>query len=504
MMNDDMDLVREYAANRSETAFETLVARHLNLVYSSAVRQVSDAALAQDIAQAVFIILAQKAGSLGHKTVLSGWLYRTTRYACADALKIQRRRQQREQEAFMQSQPSAPEVWLQIAPLLDDAMAQLDDKDRNVIILRYFENKSARDIADALGLAPPAAQKRLTRAVEKLRAYFAKRQLPHSADEIAKSISANSVCLAPAGLVKTIAVAGAAKGATAGGSTLIIAKGALKIMAWTQTKTVLLVGAGVLLAAGTATVAVVEIAKSPASAAVAESAYPWQLFPGGTVDYEVLKKAPPLLEIRPTMSTNNGSAEVTSSSGVDVTRLGRAYSILEMLVSTWNWSRARMVVAAELPPGRYDYIDSLPQGATQAFRDAIQKKFGIIARVVPMETNVLLLRIKTPNAPGLRPSPPESNAQDSSRVEGNFREFHTAGSAFSNVVVHCESILQIPVIDRTGLSGNYDVDLKYQWEWVNGQLENDAFKQAVLDQLGLEFIPARETIDMLVIERAKN
>ena len=118
MMSDDMDLVREYVSRQSESAFTTLVSRHVNLVYSSALRQVGDAHLAEEISQAVFIILARKAQSLGPNTVLSAWLYRTTRYAAADALKIKRRRERREQEAYVQSalNESQPEVWRQLEP----------------------------------------------------------------------------------------------------------------------------------------------------------------------------------------------------------------------------------------------------------------------------------------------------------------------------------------------------------------------------------------------------
>src|SRR5271157_4519627 len=103
MMNDDMALLREFAESQSERAFETLVARRIHLVHSAALRQVRDPHLAEEITQAVFVILARKAGSLGEKTILSGWLCRTARYASANALTIQHRRQRREQEAYMQN-----------------------------------------------------------------------------------------------------------------------------------------------------------------------------------------------------------------------------------------------------------------------------------------------------------------------------------------------------------------------------------------------------------------
>src|SRR4051794_32513755 len=109
MMTDDMALVREYARSNSEEAFATLVSRHINLVYSVALQQVHNQHLAEEITQAVFIIFARKAGSLGPRTILSGWLCRTVRYVSANALKIECRRQRREQEAHMQSILNEPE-----------------------------------------------------------------------------------------------------------------------------------------------------------------------------------------------------------------------------------------------------------------------------------------------------------------------------------------------------------------------------------------------------------
>ena len=257
MMSDDMMLVREFAANQSEPAFAALVERHSGLVYSAALRQVGDAHLAEEITQAVFIILARKAASLGTKTILSAWLYRTTHYAAADALRARRRRQAREQEAHTQSILNQPDTdaWAQLAPLLDDALAELGETDRTALVLRFFENKTAREIAGALRMEEGAAQKRVARALEKLRALFVKRGVTLAATVIAGAVAANSVQAAPAGLAVTVTAA-AAKGAAVTTSITAIVKGTLKIMTYAKLKLAIGITAGILLAGGAVTVAV--------------------------------------------------------------------------------------------------------------------------------------------------------------------------------------------------------------------------------------------------------
>ena len=247
-----MQLVREFVSRQYESAFATLVSRHTNLVYSAALRQTGDPQLAEEVTQVVFIILARKAATLGAKTILTGWLYRTAGYVSGSALKQERRRQHREQEAFMQSELDAQAglTWNQLSPLLDEAMLRLGQADRDALVLRYFEGRSLNEVGSALGASEDAAKKRVGRALEKLRQSFAKRGVDSTTTAIAETISANSVLVAPAALAKTATAVALAKGATASISTLMLVKTTLVAM---KTKTIIAtVGAAVVIAGITA------------------------------------------------------------------------------------------------------------------------------------------------------------------------------------------------------------------------------------------------------------
>lgn len=217
----DQQLLRDYAAGDSQAAFGELVRRHLDLVHSAAVRMTLDRHLAEDVSQAVFVALARQAPSLAERPVLAGWLHRTTQNLAAKTVRTEIRRRAREQEAATMQIPPSEAVWEQIAPHLDVALNQLDEPDRDALLLRYFERKSAREIGEWLGLGEEAAQKRVTRALERLRGVFVARGLAVPATSLAGAILLQAVQAAPAGLATTI-LTGIAPATVAGASTTFL------------------------------------------------------------------------------------------------------------------------------------------------------------------------------------------------------------------------------------------------------------------------------------------
>ena len=256
----DSELLRQYVHQHSDEAFAALQARYINLVVSVALRSTSSPQAAQDISQAVFTILAKKARKLTEKIHLSGWLYHTARLTALNFRREEIRRARREQEAYMQSltQETEPEIWQQIKPLLEDAMARLGAKDRDAIVLRYFEGKSYQEIARAAGGTENAAKQRVHHALEKLHHYFAKRGVVSSASALAGAIGTYSIQAAPPELLQSLAAATLAKGAGLSGSTMALVKATLKSLLWEKIKSALSFGAGLLAVGAAVTLAVVE------------------------------------------------------------------------------------------------------------------------------------------------------------------------------------------------------------------------------------------------------
>lgn len=448
---------------------------------SVALRRLRNPHEAEEVTQTVFIILARKAGGLRQGTVLSGWLYQTALLTAANFQRSKMRRQQREHEAFMQlAQESESDAWPQLSSFFEDAMSRLRQKERDAIILRFFENRSMTEVAMALGLREAAAQKRVNRATDKLREFFVRRGIQVSTHGMLSSIGAYAVQTAPPGLACSITTAAAVKGALATASTFTLAKGALKFMAWTNTKTAIVIGIGVLLAAGTTTV-VIERTKASDS---------WRV---PNLNADILEKTPPQTRILPTKFSN--VRYWTYGTRDD------KWGAIDVDLRTIAWA------AYDCPPGRiffpdgepreqYDAVSTLPRNNARALREVLKNRLGLVGRRTMKDVGVLVLKVRQPNASGL--NPPIVGSGDDWWGAGEFR---CGDLDLSSLAGYLESYLGKPVINETGLTANFHIDLKWDYSGSR-ETDPDALKQALLAQLGLELVPGHQTVEMVAIEKA--
>jgi RNA polymerase sigma factor (sigma-70 family) len=251
-MNTDAELLRRYADGGSEAAFAELVRRHLNLVYFAALRQVGgDAHRAEEVAQSVFTDLARKARTLTAHATLTGWLHTSTRFAAAKARRADFSRQHYEKEAstmnaLLSDSDSAAE-WERLRPTIDDAIQELGDRDREAVLLRFFENRPFAEIGAVLRVSEDAARMRVERALDKLRAAFARRGVTSTGAALAAVLASQAGAAAPVGMAGAITSAAlAGVGVGAGGAAVGVG-----ILFMSKTTTTILIGA-VLVASGTA------------------------------------------------------------------------------------------------------------------------------------------------------------------------------------------------------------------------------------------------------------
>lgn len=242
----DLELLREYAASNSEDAFATLVHKYTGLVYAAALRQAGDARDAEEITQAVFLILARKAGRLPAATILSGWLLRTTHFVALNARRKQGRRPQTEPVDPDRHATETDAAWHALLPLLDDALVTLNESNRNAISLRFFEGRSFKEIAGIMGLSEDAAQKRVSRALDLLRANLAKRGLALSSSLLVGAIGTHAIRAAPAQVVSAVTSA-VAPGAVGTGNVATLMKLATEAMDAARRRVVLLRGGVIAL-----------------------------------------------------------------------------------------------------------------------------------------------------------------------------------------------------------------------------------------------------------------
>jgi RNA polymerase sigma factor (sigma-70 family) len=238
----DFELLREYKRTGSEDAFRSVVERHLNLVYSVAQSRLANEAMAKDITQVVFAVLATKAGQLSDKVVLSGWLFQVTTHACHDLRRAEARRKKWESEAVQdqltQSEPDNRPEPGEIAPVISRALGSLAAAERDAILLRFFEGNEFREVGLRLGVSEAAAKMRVSRGLEKLRHLLQKRGVTVSNATLC-NVLPQKVHPAPAGLGAAVKTVSALHTALSPSNTALL-KGVLKAMAWTKAKTAII------------------------------------------------------------------------------------------------------------------------------------------------------------------------------------------------------------------------------------------------------------------------
>ena len=256
MSEPDNSLIAEFNARRSEDAFAALVRQHVNLVFATALRQVGDAGAAEEITQNVFVALAQSAGKLDSHPTIAGWLHQTALNKSREWLRAELRRRKREQIAVNLdlARAEGDSVWSPLVPLLDEALLELRDADRQAVILHFLEGRNFQEVGSVLGVGEDAARKRVDRCLGQLTNFFRRRGFAVPALAAGAPLFALSSHAAPAGLAASATSAGLAAHSTT--STLTLIKGALKIMAWTKAKTAAVAVAAVILATGTTTIVI--------------------------------------------------------------------------------------------------------------------------------------------------------------------------------------------------------------------------------------------------------
>lgn len=474
----------EYHARRSEEAFAALVRQHINLVFATAMRQVGDRGAAEEITQNVFVALAQASDKLKSHPTIAGWFHRTTLNKSREWLRSELRRRNREQIALSQDLDSSEgdSVWSSLVPLLDEALLGLREPDRLAVIMHFMDGQTYHEVGSALGVGEDTARKRVNRCLDQLTHFFRRHGFAVPALTPAAPLFTLSLHTAPGGLAKMVSAVAIAKGAAASTSTLALIKGGLKFMAWTNTKTAIVVGIGLLVAAGTATITVkaIERLQTPA----------WQK----QYDLTYVDKLPPQVKILPSLpSTLHSGLHVSGMRNDKAIAIGQ--SVPDLVKIAYGIQPARIIWNAPVPSiGKYDVLANLPGGYLVNFlavQQAIQKQFGLAGLYEKIQTNVLVLAVKFPNARGLRPA----SGEFSGHTGWDFYSAH--GQGIYTLVNYLESCSGMIIVDQTQLKGNYDIDFKWDGRTFDG------LKEALLDQTGLELTPTNTTVQILVVEQAQ-
>ncbi len=503
----DGELLDAFVRNNSESAFRSLVERHARWMFAAAFRQLRDRQLAEDAAQAVFIILLQKAHAMPPNTQLFSWLFRALQFTVKNIRRAQRRRGFHEFRAAVArdingvANPAAARNDL--TDRLDIAVASLPTPDRATILLRFYQNLPFDQIGRSLGISEAAARKRTHRAIHALR-----RKL--GADATAGSISlsaAYGLNHSPAALIHTITsgVFAAKAGAAIPGTILTATKGTLFFMAATKAKIIAVVVIIFFLAVPGTIVAIhyapsffddsqaVQLVAKPVEANQAGES--WQV---ENISSDRVGRLAPEVRILPTKFPHSQQTRVAGFAPGSDKYVGIRVTSADILTIAYKWHSQRIIFANGLSHDRYDFIATLPQGSLEALQAELKDKLGLVAHPETRNVDVLLLKVKNPNARGLKP--PTKGEDFYFQTDDNNADIHWENDSLSRIPDVLEGYCGMPIIDETALTPHFSIDVRWK-ELGERDPNHAALKKALLNTLGLELVPARAPVEMLIVEK---
>jgi uncharacterized protein (TIGR03435 family) len=513
---DDRELLEAFVRENSEDAFRRLIERHARWMFAAAFRQLRDRQLAEDAAQAAFIILLQKAKTMPSNAKISSWLFSTLQFTVKNLQRARRRRHFHELRAAaardLNHESSSTPAHNDLTDRLDIAVAALSSSNRAAILLRFYQNLPFDQIGRSLGVSEAAARKRTHRAIHALR-----RKLGVNANPDSIALGATfGLDHSPAALTHTImSGALAAKAGAAIPATILTAtKGSLFFMAATKAKIIAAVVVVAFLAVP-GTIVAIHYAPSlftdspatePSSTGSAsqnqgkpveadQTAEPWQV--EDISSYTVGRLAPEV-RIVPTKFPHSQNSRIAGVAPGIEKFVGIRVQVRDIAQVAYDSFAQRTVFVGPEPLDRYDFVSTLPKDSSLALQKGLAETLGFVAHRETRMTDVLLLRVKHPNAAGLRP--PTNGPIYNAQVDGDTDSITWDNQPLSRAPQLLEVFCKMPVIDETGLKENFSIQVK--WKDLGEHDPNHTeMKKALLTTLGLELVPSRSPVEMLIVEK---
>jgi uncharacterized protein (TIGR03435 family) len=506
-MPNDHTLLLNYARSRDAEAFALLVERYSALVFSVAKRVTGNAATAEDVTQDCFFSLARHAAAI--RGSLPGWLHRVALNRSLQSIREEARRKRHEAQVLPSTDVDCRSNWSQVVPVIDSVLAKLPDELRDPLVQHFLLGRTQAEVAEHLHINQSTVSRRLQEGIARLREHLRQAGVVCGAAALATALAENACAAVPAQLTASLAkmalagpvtlpaAASTATAATHGALKSLLVKGAFVLMAMQNTKTAVVLGVGILLAATTATV-VCRRPSQPQVLASETQEHPWQtMMRTWNYSQEDLEQIPPQVKIVPTIFPSSRPAY----RGLAGKYLGMAQPIESLVLFVLDTRKCRVISEAKgKPEGRYDFIANLPtendSGNREAIQREIERQFHLTVQKERRMTDVLVLTVI-----------------DQNRARAAGRKRHTRGGIpcifwasspchFSRFLVALEEWVDVPVVDRTGLAD----ELRIQAFCRSASLKqgvSDGLKKALSDELGMALVPSREIVEMFVVKDIK-